>query len=645
MKKIIPFVIIFCFTECYTQTIVSPQFSELNGMEDQSSNTHLFYRIYSYFSNDPIFQWHNDIYHLDVYTGVDTLFITAFGIESPGYNFNKWVSDVDFWNDNPAEFIYCGGTSGGPFVEGGPYVVRFDGVSAPFPAFHGSANYIDISSSDDSLLYLGVFMTDYIYNERRTFRSTDGGWNWEMITDSFQFQSLYPLNDNIMFAVDGYNSKLMKSSNAGNSFYLVDPEENMESSFIYDNDGIHIYRLINGKLKVSDNLGEQFSWEEKYFSENSIYISVDYSISGTIYLANKKNIYLSTDYGENFNLYKSLDRKIVGIYKKPNSNKLYAATKYKIYEITPDTMNVIKCLPIPDEVLNYYPLAIGNKWVYDKYTHIEWNTYHDIFIREVVGDSLLPNGKRFFHLNEYVVGSLFGQTNFERIDSSEGKIYRYDDNLGLQDDEYVIDDLLADVGDTVQSYRMEYWENGYTTVLDEITFEKWGITKLKKVFEQYILHPPVYSLTQEIGLDSIFSYFDFGETRVILKGCIIDGIVYGDTTVVSVEDEEPILPFEFELAQNYPNPFNSITKIKYKIAGNPPAPYPHNIPPPKIKSYSVILIIYDILGMEITTLINEEKPAGSYEVEFDGTELTSGIYFYQLRAGNFIETKKMLLIK
>ena len=57
------------------------------------------------------------------------------------------------------------------------------------------------------------------------------------------------------------------------------------------------------------------------------------------------------------------------------------------------------------------------------------------------------------------------------------------------------------------------------------------------------------------------------------------------------------------------------------------------------------LKVYDVLGNEITTLVNEEKPAGTYEVEFDATNLPSGVYFYQLRAGNFIETKKMILMK
>ena len=89
------------------------------------------------------------------------------------------------------------------------------------------------------------------------------------------------------------------------------------------------------------------------------------------------------------------------------------------------------------------------------------------------------------------------------------------------------------------------------------------------------------------------------------------------------------MPTEFSLSQNYPNPFNPSTKIKYALS---------------IRQYA-ILKVYDILGNEIATLVNEELPAGSYEVEFDGSKLTSGIYFYRLQAIDFNQTKKMVLIK
>ena len=89
----------------------------------------------------------------------------------------------------------------------------------------------------------------------------------------------------------------------------------------------------------------------------------------------------------------------------------------------------------------------------------------------------------------------------------------------------------------------------------------------------------------------------------------------------------------FLLGQNYPNPFNPRTSIQYAIGSR----------------QFVTLKVYDVLGNEIATLVNEEKPAGEYEVEFDASSgirnLVSGIFFYQLKAGDIFQTKKMVLLK
>jgi hypothetical protein len=108
---------------------------------------------------------------------------------------------------------------------------------------------------------------------------------------------------------------------------------------------------------------------------------------------------------------------------------------------------------------------------------------------------------------------------------------------------------------------------------------------------------------------------------------------WSDSFTVSVPtgiaENEANLPLEYALTQNYPNPFNPSTKIKYSIP----------------QSSNVVIKVFDILGNEIETLVNEEKSIGNYEVQFDATNLPSAIYFYQLQAGNFVETKKMVLLR
>ena len=138
----------------------------------------------------------------------------------------------------------------------------------------------------------------------------------------------------------------------------------------------------NRSLKGSSDQGNAFTWETLFKTDNNFFINLDESQSGAIYLAVGKKIYYSSNYGINFNLYKELDKRIIGVYKKPNSNKLYAASKYKIYEITDDTISVIKSLPIPEELLSFYPLKVGSKWIYN-YLYVDWNqvSYEDIFYR------------------------------------------------------------------------------------------------------------------------------------------------------------------------------------------------------------------------------------------------------------------------
>jgi len=119
----------------------------------------------------------------------------------------------------------------------------------------------------------------------------------------------------------------------------------------------------------------------------------------------------------------------------------------------------------------------------------------------------------------------------------------------------------------------------------------------------------------------------------------IAGVLYNSnfdtSSVVSVEEiYSGNIPEEYFLSQNYPNPFNPSTKIKYSIP-----------PVGTQRAVSVQIIVYDILGNEVATLVNEEKQPGSYEVYFNAAEFGSGVYIYSLRAGSFAQTRKMILMK
>ncbi len=102
-----------------------------------------------------------------------------------------------------------------------------------------------------------------------------------------------------------------------------------------------------------------------------------------------------------------------------------------------------------------------------------------------------------------------------------------------------------------------------------------------------------------------------------------------DSTVIAVNKLSSQVPTQYKIFQNYPNPFNPVTKIKFDVP----------------KAGNVSIKVFDITGKEAAKLVNEKLNTGSYEYEFNGTNLSSGIYFYRMESNNFVETKKMTLIK
>ncbi|MCH7721712.1 MAG: T9SS type A sorting domain-containing protein [Bacteroidetes bacterium] len=146
---------------------------------------------------------------------------------------------------------------------------------------------------------------------------------------------------------------------------------------------------------------------------------------------------------------------------------------------------------------------------------------------------------------------------------------------------------------------------------------------------------PISSLP---GISSMIADISNNEFSVYI-GTLGNGVFLYKTQITFIDEEtNELIPDQFRLYQNYPNPFNPSTRIKYALSSR----------------QFVSLKVYDVLGNEIATLVNEEKPAGSYEVEFsaiggssggDAFSLPSGVYFYQIKAGSFIQTKKIVLLR
>jgi hypothetical protein len=142
--------------------------------------------------------------------------------------------------------------------------------------------------------------------------------------------------------------------------------------------------------------------------------------------------------------------------------------------------------------------------------------------------------------------------------------------------------------------------------------------------------PIVHDPARSNGYSYVYSKSDISHSWFD-KGGVAYTIYSLDSIALSLQDQDfsNVPPAEFELYQNYPNPFNPVTSIQFSIIG---------------KQF-VSLKVYDVLGNEVAVLINQEMNSGNYITDFNAVNLTSGIYFYNLQAGNYSETKKMILLK
>lgn len=302
-------------------------------------------------------------------------------------------------------------------------------------------------------------------------------------------------------------------------------------------------------------------------------------------------------------------------------------------KITPQVADISSV----DSSLAFYPMEIGNKWAFN-----ETITFIDppyiqlrVWSQEILEDTLMPNGQNYRVIKKvYSDNNPISAYSFERIDSSQNKIFNYYPNSDTTNYEILILDLSIELFDTF------YNPYCFAVFGDIGTINKFGqMYNYRSYFWECGLIYSEYTFLENLGLYHYSYYVDFVQSSSYLRGCLINGVLYGDTTVVSVKDKPTLTPNTFKLEQNYPNPFNPSTKIKFTIPASSLNPFS------KGEGTFVTLKVYDILGNEITTLVNEEKPAGEYEVEFTASDQSSGIYFFLLKSGDNIQSKKMIFLK
>jgi hypothetical protein len=201
----------------------------------------------------------------------------------------------------------------------------------------------------------------------------------------------------------------------------------------------------------------------------------------------------------------------------------------------------------------------------------------------------------------------------------------------------MLDSLNAGMGDTV---RTNCGTSQYMYVCyDTASYSIFGLSRRSKAFSEMQFETGYgRKFCQNIGLvESGYSSILCNQSSVLI-GCVINGIMYGDTSLLTgINQISSEVPEQFSLSQNYPNPFNPTTHFEFRIA-----------------DFGLVrIIVYNAVGEEIETLVNHNLSPGTYQADFDGTNFPSGVYYYRLEVFDpstplraaFTQTKKMMFIK
>jgi len=291
--------------------------------------------------------------------------------------------------------------------------------------------------------------------------------------------------------------------------------------------------------------------------------------------------------------------------------------------------SAIDSMPLDSNLFKYFPLKVGNRWTWFRGTLVAPGPGYETM---KIQSTLYANNHTYY-VSKYDVylsnGNLYYTANLHyRIDSTTGNLLIYNSQ---NQTECLSDSLNSSRGDSANCTCGYGWYR-YDTSSQNI-FNQNFQAKLFS-WSNYFEAGGFRKYAKGIGRvrERNFAVMNFVEFT--LRGCLIEGVLYGDTSIVGLVQISSEIPDKFSLSQNYPNPFNPVTHFEFRIADFGLAK----------------LTIYDVLGREVETIVNENLKSGTYEVQWDAANYPSGVYYYQLTVNSgqltvFRETKKMVLVK
>ncbi|MFZ1519200.1 MAG: T9SS type A sorting domain-containing protein [Ignavibacteriaceae bacterium] len=498
---------------------------------------------------------------------------------------------VSSFGSNSAGEIFISTSGNGPFksTDNGNSWVSIQGdLSLPY------ASDIDFTSTGD--LYLTIV--------QQLYKSTNGGTNWSNITtmfNGFGFQSAYVDNNDNVWATT-LTSGIIKSSDAGANWinYTSGLTSTLNNSFFSDASG-NLYAAIQGKgfYSSTDN-GNTWNKITIVNNEEDTFIKTAELIpSGGVIVFNAYNgIKVSTDLITWNSFSTGLTNQNIQELAVSDSAFFAASSDGKIYGTYRSAANWVE---ITDPSVSGYP--------YDLFVSSTGALYY-LFDEEIYKST--NDGDEWINIGNGVDGYSFSIT-----EHSNGNVF-----VGTSDGVY----RSTDAGDSWTKDVSGLTDGGLSLAIHSNgSIFAGGYSSTSRSNDLGQTWIPFTSGMFNCRITDLA----FGSGDILFASAENMGVYRTTSSVTSVDENESGVVNNFSLEQNYPNPFNPSTNIQYAISN---------------KQF-VQLKVYDMLGNEIATLVNEEKTAGNYEINFNASKFSSGVYFYKLNAGSLIETKKMILIK
>jgi photosystem II stability/assembly factor-like uncharacterized protein len=466
----------------------------------------------------------------------------------------------------------------------------------------GGLNWTQLGLAGKIVLSLGVDSQGNLYagtKEDGLYKTTDLGQSWEQYKKGLYRKEVFRLKINKQddIFIGSENEGVFRSTNNGESFEHIGlPISSIENIVIIDDSlvfcatpsGVQKYNRINNKW---ENKGLQKIYSVAKNENNYLFVST-YD-EGLLY---------TTNLGENWVQTSLTPDSLLTIWNVASTNTYIFAQTERNFRISSD---------------------LGTNWEIFPFT--SWWRTSGMFLNK---DTLYFTSI-FSSLNHSLRRSFSNFTTFDSLLSGFSMV-------GLNGiwvhNNYI---FLADGMSSGGIYKSSDFGLTWDKIINNKNMRTIFLSKNNKLLAADLdslyyssnFGSSIYTIETSLKANNYIIEIEEDGNGKIFLGTYNEGLFEVD--ILTSVQETPFIASSYKLDQNYPNPFNPITKIKFSIP----------------KSDFVKIRVYDVLGKEIQTLLNEYKTTGSYDIEFDASSLPSGVYFYRMISGSYSETKKMLLLR